>query len=96
MATATDSGIKSISKMKPIVSEINGSLIDLSNHLGDLSSDLKKMMQGDSEGPFWNGEEAVQFYDRAIKNLKNDWADYNSAYNKAQNLAVACETTKSK
>jgi len=82
--------------MKVIVQEIDMYLMDLSNDLDDLSAGLKKMMQGNEDGPHWNGEEAVAFYDRAIGNLKNNWADYQSAYNKVQNLAVACETTKSK
>ena len=78
-------------KLKTNVVNINTSLTSLAKELKNLNSYLDAMMKGNADGPYWNGQAAKTFYTKAVANLKNDIADYKSAYNKLNSIAVKYE-----
>ncbi len=74
-------------KLYQNVTNINKALVSLSKEIKSLNSNLNLMMKGDSDGPYWNGKAADKFYTKAVANLKNDIEDYNSAFQRLQNIA---------
>ena len=78
-------------KLKSNIEVIDTKLTDLAKELKNLSGYLNVMMNGDSDGPYWNGAAAEKFYKKAIGNLKNDIADYKSAHSKLNSIAEKYE-----
>jgi len=74
-------------KLYQNVTNINKALVSLSKEIKSLNSNLNLMMKGDADGPYWNGQAADKFYTKAVANLKNDIEDYNSAFQRLQNIA---------
>lgn len=86
-------GIKNANKVKATIDSMNTTLKNLEAQLKDLSTNVSKMMTGDAEGPYWNGNHAKKFYNQAINNIKYNIADYKHAYNRLDALAVLYEQT---
>ena len=81
-----------IKKIKNDVISMNSTLKSLDNDLKKLSADLKDMMNGtNGSGPYWNGNKAKIFYNKAVKNLANNIKDYNYAAKIVQSLAIQYE-----
>lgn len=78
-------------RLKKNITNINTSLTNLSKEIKNLSAYLDTMMKGNSDGPYWNGKTAKTFYTKAVGNLKNDIADYRSAYKKLNAIAIKYE-----
>lgn len=62
-----------------IVNNINSELGNAYSYIEGLNKCLNALMTGDSQGPYWNGRMASEFYKQAQKNIKNDISVYNSA-----------------
>lgn len=79
-------------KIKTDIINMNTTLKNLTSHLTKLSTDLKTMMSGtDGSGPYWNGNKAKIFYEKARKNLANNIKDYNYAAGVVNALAIEYE-----
>ena len=83
--------ITNTAKVKQSVININANMVSLANELKRLSANINAMMVGDTEGPYWNGNKAKRFYNKAISNLKNNIDDYSKARNYLNALAVGFE-----
>lgn len=85
------SGIKSKKGARASIEKLNSEMVKLQKDLTMLSKTLDRMLKGDTNGPFWNGRKAGQFYKKAVGNLKNDIADYKRAYKVCNNFAIKYE-----
>lgn len=94
MATKENSGIKKKKQLLAEIKTMNNTLHRIYNALQGLSANVKGMMKGDQDGPYWNGADAETFYKKAIKNLANNAKDYEAAYNMVNKLAVKAERAK--
>ena len=91
MAKTTKITVRDKNKLKTNVVNINSYMVKLSNELKSLSDNLNAMMVGDKNTPYWNGEDAIKFYNVGISNLKNDIADYVTARNELDVLGELYE-----
>jgi len=91
MANKTEITVKDKNKLKTNVTNINSYMTKIDAQLSDLSKNLNAMMVGDKTTPYWNGEDAVSFYNVGISNLKNDIEDYVSAKNELDALGELYE-----
>lgn len=87
-------GIKKAA-LKKNINNMNQSMKNLAENFKKLSTNLNLMMKGDADGPYWNGTKAQKFYSKATKNLVNDLADYGSALDILNTIAVHYEQSVS-
>ncbi len=78
-------------QLKTNIEHINSEMKLLADEMKHLSEYLNTMMKGDGTSPYWNGQAAKTFYEKAINNLKNDIEDYKSAYTTLSTIAVKYE-----
>ncbi len=80
MSANSKSGVKGSQKAKTKLIEMNSTLTSLAKEMRELSANVKAMMDGDTDGPYWNGNKAKKFYKQAITNITNNIEDYCDAY----------------
>ena len=73
-------GIKDKVKARDNIEQIDQNMYCLSKEIKSLSENLKTMMSGNFDGPYWNGTKAKNFYKVAVKNLESMVKDYQVAY----------------
>ena len=64
--------VKDNKKLGKYIESINERMKLLAKEIISLSSNIDKMMKGDGNTPYWNGEDAVGFFKLAISNLSHD------------------------
>ncbi len=91
MAKKTSATVKDKKLLKSYVTQINAEMKILAGEIKKLSENLDKMMKGEKDGPFWNGEDAQTFFKVAVANLKHDIDDYVTAKEKLDALGELYE-----
>ena len=91
MAKKVKTSVKNNQLLKTYVTKINAEMAALAEEMQKLSDNLNKMMKGDANGPYWNGEDAAAFYYMARKNVSNNIIDYSTARDKLDYLGELYE-----
>lgn len=82
-------------KIKADVVSMNSTLQSLDKYIKKLHDDLNQMMGyatgSGIVGPAWNGRKAKIFYQKAVKNLKNNIIDYEYVANLVSTLGAQYE-----
>ena len=96
MARKETAGVKNKTNLQKNIVTMNQNMVSLGAEIQSLSNNIKALMDGNSEGPFWNGNKAMKFYKKALSNLTADIKDYKSAYKYLNNLAIKYENAVKK
>jgi hypothetical protein len=75
-------------KLEKDIKVLVNNLTLLDKEIKKLSANLNKMMDGDADGPYWNGGKAQVYYRAAVNNLSNNIEDYVKAYNKLNAISI--------
>ena len=62
-----------------LCNDLNTQIENAYQQIKGLSQNLNALMKGNSEGPYWNGKNALEFYKTAKGNLNNDITAYKEA-----------------
>ena len=84
--TGTSVTVKNKDTLKKNVVNINTYMAKIAEELKLLSNNLNTLMKGKDGVAYWDGDDAVRFYNIAVSNLKNDIADYVTARNELEVL----------
>lgn len=68
----------SITEYDKLIRKYGDILRRLDKELGLLSYNIKTIQKGDSEGPYWNGRQAKNFFNSAIINVDKDIQAYDA------------------
>ena len=82
MGKKETTGIKNKVKARANIEKIDENMYLLAKEIKSLNENLRTMMGGNENGPYWNGVKAKAFYELAVKNLENNIRDYQKAYDR--------------
>lgn len=86
-------GIVKADKAKTKIIELNKIMSHLESEMLFLSNDVKTMIKGNEDGPYWNGAKAVKFYKNAKKNYDNNVVDFAKSVKNLHEVAYRTEET---